>query len=46
MQWRITQLGALTDLRQIDVAVRWVEPADDPAMPPRRYAVSSMRYNP
>ena len=44
--WRITQLGAVVDLRQIDVRVTWAEPADDPAMAPRRYAISSMRYNP
>ncbi len=46
VSWRIVQLGAITDLRRIDVRVTWVEPADIPGMPPRRYAVSSMRYNP
>lgn len=46
VDWRIVQPGAVTDLRRIDVRVTWVEPADTPAMPARRYAVSSMRYNP
>ena len=46
MNWRITQLGAVTDLRRLDVRVTWAEPGDDPAMPLRRFAVSSMRFNP
>ena len=37
-----------TTLRQIDVRVTWYEPKDDPAPAPprRRYAVTSLRYQP
>ncbi len=44
VSWRITGVAGLVDARQIDVRVTWVEQGDTPAMPPRRYAVSSFKY--
>jgi prepilin-type N-terminal cleavage/methylation domain-containing protein len=46
VSWRIVAVGGITDLRRMDVRVTWVEPGDLPGMPPRRFAISSMRYNP
>lgn len=45
VSWRISGVVGLTDARQIDVRVTWREPGDSPAMPLRRYAVSSFKYN-
>ncbi len=45
VSWRIQTVGGLTDARQIDVRVTWREAGDPPAMAPRRYAVSSFKYN-
>lgn len=45
VSWRIQAVGALTQVRQIDVRVTWLEPSDDPGMPPRRYAISSFKFN-
>jgi hypothetical protein len=38
-------VAALTQVRQIDVRVTWREPGDRPGMPPRRYAISSFKFN-
>lgn len=45
VDWRITANGA--DLRQFDVRVTWYEPNDPPppAVPRRRYAITSLRFN-
>jgi len=45
VDWRITANGA--DLRQFDVRVTWYEPNDPPppAVPQRRYAITSLRFN-
>jgi prepilin-type N-terminal cleavage/methylation domain-containing protein len=45
VSWRIQTVGALTLVRQIDVRVTWREPGDAPALPLRRYAVSSFKFN-
>lgn len=46
MIWRITNDPINANLRQIDVQVTWREMNDAPApAPPRRYAVSAIRYN-
>ena len=45
VSWRIQTVAGLTQVRQIDVRVTWREPGDNPAMPPRRYAVSSFKFN-
>jgi prepilin-type N-terminal cleavage/methylation domain-containing protein len=45
VSWRVQPVGALSDVRLIDVRVTWREPGDPPAMPDRRYAVSSFKYN-
>lgn len=47
VSWRIQNVGAGPTIvrRQIDVRVTWREPGDTPAMPPRRYAVSSVKFN-
>jgi prepilin-type N-terminal cleavage/methylation domain-containing protein len=45
VSWRVQAVGGLTAARQIDVRVTWREAGDTPAMPVRRYAVSSLKYN-
>jgi type IV pilus assembly protein PilV len=45
LQWRITTDGANANLRQIDVRILWTEKKQRAGSAPRRYAVSSMRYN-
>ena len=45
LQWRITTDGGNANLRQLDVRVLWTEANQPAGSPPRRYAVSSMRYN-
>jgi len=46
VDWRVSASPVSTELRLIDVAVRWWEPNDDLAQPPpRRYAVSAMRFD-
>jgi type IV pilus assembly protein PilV len=45
VSWRVQAVAGLSDVRLIDVRVTWREPGDPPAMPPRRYAVSSFKYN-
>jgi type IV pilus assembly protein PilV len=45
VSWRIQAVGGLTQVRQIDVRVTWREPGDTPAMPVRRYAISSYKFN-
>ena len=44
VSWRVSAVAALVDARQIDVRVTWREAGDTPAMPLRRYAVSSFKY--
>jgi type IV pilus assembly protein PilV len=43
VSWRIQDVAGLTGVRQLDVRVTWREPGDPPGMPPRRYAVSSLK---
>jgi hypothetical protein len=38
-------VAGLTQVRQIDVRVTWREPGDLPAMPARRYAISTYKFN-
>jgi len=45
VSWRVQAVAGLTDVRLIDVRVTWREPGDPPAMPARRYAVSSFKFN-
>jgi prepilin-type N-terminal cleavage/methylation domain-containing protein len=47
VSWRIQDLGPGPAIvrRLIDVRVTWREPGDAPAMPVRRYAVSSVKFN-
>jgi prepilin-type N-terminal cleavage/methylation domain-containing protein len=45
VSWRIQAVAPLTLVRQIDVRVTWREPGDAPALPLRRYAVSSFKFN-
>jgi len=45
VQSRITTDPGNAFLRQIDVRVLWTEADQAAAAPPRRYAVSSIRYN-
>ncbi len=45
VSWRIQDVAGITELRTIDVRVTWNEPGDTPGMPPRRYAVSSIKYH-
>jgi type IV pilus assembly protein PilV len=45
VSWRVQAVAGLLQVRQIDVRVTWREPGDDPAMPLRRYAVSSYKFN-
>ncbi|NIP93859.1 MAG: hypothetical protein GWO24_10555 [Akkermansiaceae bacterium] len=46
VDWRVSASPVSTELRLIDVRVRWWEPGDDPGRAaPRRYAVSAMRFD-
>jgi prepilin-type N-terminal cleavage/methylation domain-containing protein len=45
VSWRIQAVAPLTLVRQIDVRVTWREPGDAPALPLRRYAVTSFKFN-
>jgi type IV pilus assembly protein PilV len=45
VSWRIQAVAPLTQVRQIDVRVTWREPGDTAAMPLRRYAVSTFKFN-
>jgi hypothetical protein len=45
LSWRIQAVAPLTLVRQIDVRVTWREPGDAAALPLRRYAVSSFKFN-
>ncbi|HEU4431477.1 MAG TPA: hypothetical protein VFT98_22140 [Myxococcota bacterium] len=45
VSWRVQAVAGLTNARLIEVLVTWREPGDAPAMPQRRYLVSSFKYN-
>ncbi len=45
VDWRLTTNPARPDLRNIDVRVTWREHNDDAGAPPRRFAISSSRYD-
>jgi len=45
VSWRVQTVATLTNARLIEVLVTWREPGDSPAMPQRRYVVSSFKYN-
>jgi prepilin-type N-terminal cleavage/methylation domain-containing protein len=45
IQTRVSAFPSIPELRSIDVRVTWNEPGDPPGTPPRRYAVSSVRFD-
>lgn len=44
-QQRVSAFPSIPELRSIDVRVTWNEPGDPTGTPPRRYAVSSVRFD-
>jgi prepilin-type N-terminal cleavage/methylation domain-containing protein len=45
VSWRVQAVAGLTNVRLIEVLVTWREAGDPPAMPQRRFVVSSFKYN-